>query len=75
MRPSATRSRGDAGRNPSVPVNAASRALLLTGKLVATHSETAFLSQLMHLIAQAGGPLEALAHGQTIDQRQYRRYR
>ena len=49
--------RGNAGRSPSVFVNAASWGLLLTGKLVATHSEDTLASQLTRLIAKGGEPL------------------
>jgi RHH-type proline utilization regulon transcriptional repressor/proline dehydrogenase/delta 1-pyrroline-5-carboxylate dehydrogenase len=46
-----------AGRSPSLFVNAATWGLLLTGKLVATHSETGLLSGLTRLIRQGGEPL------------------
>ncbi len=49
--------RGNAGKSPSVFVNAASWGLLLTGKLVATHSEATLSSQLTRLIAKGGEPL------------------
>jgi RHH-type proline utilization regulon transcriptional repressor/proline dehydrogenase/delta 1-pyrroline-5-carboxylate dehydrogenase len=46
-----------AGRSPSVFVNAATWGLLLTGKLVATHSETGLSSLLTRLIGKGGEPL------------------
>jgi RHH-type proline utilization regulon transcriptional repressor/proline dehydrogenase/delta 1-pyrroline-5-carboxylate dehydrogenase len=46
-----------AGRSPSVFVNAATWGLLLTGKLVATHSETGLSSVLARLIGKGGEPL------------------
>lgn len=46
-----------AGRSPSVFVNAATWGLLLTGKLVATHSETGLSSTLTRLIGKGGEPL------------------
>jgi RHH-type proline utilization regulon transcriptional repressor/proline dehydrogenase/delta 1-pyrroline-5-carboxylate dehydrogenase len=46
-----------AGRSPSVFVNAATWGLLLTGKLVATHSETGLSSVLTRLIGKGGEPL------------------
>ena len=45
------------GRSPSLFVNAASWGLLLTGKLVATHSEGALLASLTRLIGKSGEPL------------------
>jgi RHH-type transcriptional regulator, proline utilization regulon repressor / proline dehydrogenase / delta 1-pyrroline-5-carboxylate dehydrogenase len=45
------------GRSPSLFVNAASWGLLLTGKLVATHSEGAMLTSLTRLVAKSGEPL------------------
>jgi RHH-type proline utilization regulon transcriptional repressor/proline dehydrogenase/delta 1-pyrroline-5-carboxylate dehydrogenase len=45
------------GRSPSLFVNAASWGLLLTGKLVATHSEGAMLASLTRLIGKSGEPL------------------
>ncbi|QHJ00867.1 trifunctional transcriptional regulator/proline dehydrogenase/L-glutamate gamma-semialdehyde dehydrogenase [Xylophilus rhododendri] len=49
--------REHAGRSPSVFVNAATWGLLLTGKLVATHSETSLSSLLTRLIAKGGEPM------------------
>lgn len=46
-----------AGRSPSVFVNAATWGLLLTGRLVATHSETGLSSVLTRLIGKGGEPL------------------
>jgi RHH-type proline utilization regulon transcriptional repressor/proline dehydrogenase/delta 1-pyrroline-5-carboxylate dehydrogenase len=46
-----------AGRSPSVFVNAATWGLLLTGKLVATHSETGLSTVLTRLIGKGGEPL------------------
>ncbi|VWX63206.1 fused DNA-binding transcriptional regulator; proline dehydrogenase; pyrroline-5-carboxylate dehydrogenase [Burkholderiales bacterium 8X] len=46
-----------AGRSPSVFVNAATWGLLLTGKLVATHSETGLSRTLTRLIGKGGEPL------------------
>ncbi|MET3515839.1 RHH-type proline utilization regulon transcriptional repressor/proline dehydrogenase/delta 1-pyrroline-5-carboxylate dehydrogenase [Pseudacidovorax sp. 1753] len=45
------------GRSPSLFVNAASWGLLLTGRLVATHSETGLSAQLGRLVAKGGEPL------------------
>ncbi len=45
------------GRSPSLFVNAATWGLLLTGKLVATHSESSLSSLLTRLIAKGGEPL------------------
>ncbi|PUE06755.1 trifunctional transcriptional regulator/proline dehydrogenase/L-glutamate gamma-semialdehyde dehydrogenase [Limnohabitans sp. T6-5] len=45
------------GRSPSLFVNAASWGLLLTGKLVATHSESAMLTSLTRLVGKSGEPL------------------
>jgi len=45
------------GRSPSLFVNAASWGLLLTGKLVATHSEGAMLASLTRLVGKSGEPL------------------
>ncbi len=69
------------GQSPSWFVNAASWALLLTGKLVATHSEARLLGALERLIARSGEPLvrkgvdlamrmlgEQFVTGQTIAQ-------
>ncbi|ARU06042.1 trifunctional transcriptional regulator/proline dehydrogenase/L-glutamate gamma-semialdehyde dehydrogenase [Comamonas serinivorans] len=49
--------REHAGHSPSLFVNAATWGLLLTGKLVATHSETTLSSLLTRLIGQGGEPL------------------
>ncbi|MDB5894033.1 MAG: putA, partial [Rhodoferax sp.] len=46
-----------AGRSPSVFVNAATWGLLLTGKLVATHSESGLSTTLTRLIGKGGEPL------------------
>ena len=46
-----------AGRSPSVFVNAATWGLLLTGKLVATHSEAGLSNTLTRLIGRGGEPL------------------
>ncbi|MHC8287022.1 trifunctional transcriptional regulator/proline dehydrogenase/L-glutamate gamma-semialdehyde dehydrogenase [Pseudomonas sp. XS1P51] len=45
------------GKSGSVFVNAATWGLLLTGKLVATHSETGMSSTLSRIIAKGGEPL------------------
>jgi RHH-type proline utilization regulon transcriptional repressor/proline dehydrogenase/delta 1-pyrroline-5-carboxylate dehydrogenase len=45
------------GRSPSLFVNAATWALLLTGKLVATHSESGLTSALARLVGKGGEPL------------------
>ncbi|VTU18147.1 trifunctional transcriptional regulator/proline dehydrogenase/L-glutamate gamma-semialdehyde dehydrogenase [Variovorax sp. PBL-E5] len=45
------------GRSPSVFVNAATWGLLLTGKLVATHSEAGLSALLTRLIGKGGEPL------------------
>ena len=45
------------GHSPSLFVNAASWGLLLTGKLVATHSEGAMLASLTRLVGKSGEPL------------------
>ncbi len=45
------------GRSPSLFVNAATWALLLTGKLVATHSEAGLSSALARLVGKGGEPL------------------
>ncbi|HEY3635424.1 MAG TPA: proline dehydrogenase family protein, partial [Caldimonas sp.] len=45
------------GRSPSLFVNAATWALLLTGKLVATHSEASLSSALARLVGKGGEPL------------------
>ncbi|WP_416547141.1 bifunctional proline dehydrogenase/L-glutamate gamma-semialdehyde dehydrogenase PutA [Limnohabitans sp. DCL3] len=45
------------GRSPSLFVNAASWGLLLTGKLVATHSEGTMLSALTRLMGKGSEPL------------------
>lgn len=70
-----------AGRSPSVFVNAATWGLLLTGKLVATHSETSLSTVLTRLIGKGGEPLirkgvdmamrmmgEQFVTGETIEQ-------
>ena len=49
--------REHAGRSGSVFVNAATWGLLLTGNLVATHSETTLSTLLSRLIAKGGEPL------------------
>ncbi|MEJ8851564.1 trifunctional transcriptional regulator/proline dehydrogenase/L-glutamate gamma-semialdehyde dehydrogenase [Variovorax rhizosphaerae] len=46
-----------AGRSPSIFVNAATWGLLLTGKLVATHSESGLSTTLTRLIGKGGEPL------------------
>ena len=46
-----------AGRSPSMFVNAATWGLLLTGKLVATHSESSLSVLLTRLIAKGGEPM------------------
>lgn len=46
-----------AGRSPSLFVNAATWGLLLTGKLVATHSEVNLSALLTRLIAKGGEPM------------------
>ncbi len=73
------------GRSPSLFVNAASWGLLLTGKLVATHSEGAMLASLTRLVAKSGEPLirqgvqlamqmlgEQFVTGETIDEALHR---
>ncbi len=45
------------GRSPSLFVNAATWGLLITGKLVATHSETGLSASLTRLLAAGGEPL------------------
>ncbi len=73
------------GRSPSLFVNAASWGLLLTGKLVATHSEGAMLASLTRLIGKSGEPLirqgvqlamqmlgEQFVTGETIDEALHR---
>nr|WP_082702368.1 trifunctional transcriptional regulator/proline dehydrogenase/L-glutamate gamma-semialdehyde dehydrogenase [Pseudacidovorax intermedius] len=70
-----------AGRSPSLFVNAATWGLLITGKLVATHSESGLSGQLGRLVAKGGEPLirkgvdmamrlmgEQFVTGQTIDE-------
>ncbi|HDR1022577.1 TPA: bifunctional proline dehydrogenase/L-glutamate gamma-semialdehyde dehydrogenase PutA [Pasteurella multocida] len=49
--------RSHIGQSPSMFVNAAAWGLLLTGKLVSTHSETQLSSSLTKLIAKGGEPL------------------
>ncbi len=46
-----------AGRSPSLFVNAATWGLLLTGKLVSTHSESSMSALLTRLIAKGGEPM------------------
>ena len=46
-----------AGRSPSLFVNAATWGLLLTGKLVSTHSESSMSALLSRLIAKGGEPM------------------
>ncbi|SCX96292.1 trifunctional transcriptional regulator/proline dehydrogenase/L-glutamate gamma-semialdehyde dehydrogenase [Nitrosospira sp. Nsp13] len=54
-------SRGDwsshLGKSPSLFVNAAAWGLLITGRLVSTHSEDGLASALTHLAAKGGEPL------------------
>lgn len=70
-----------AGRSPSLFVNAATWGLLLTGKLVATHSESGLSTLLTRLIGKGGEPLirkgvdmamrmmgEQFVTGETIEQ-------
>jgi RHH-type proline utilization regulon transcriptional repressor/proline dehydrogenase/delta 1-pyrroline-5-carboxylate dehydrogenase len=45
------------GRSPSLFVNAATWALLLTGKLVSTHSESSLSSALARIVGRGGEPL------------------
>ena len=45
------------GQSPSLFVNAASWGLLLTGKLVATHSDTGLTTTLRRVVARGGEPL------------------
>ncbi|HEY2559165.1 MAG TPA: trifunctional transcriptional regulator/proline dehydrogenase/L-glutamate gamma-semialdehyde dehydrogenase [Caldimonas sp.] len=45
------------GRSPSLFVNAATWALLLTGKLVSTHSESGLSSALARIVGRGGEPL------------------
>ena len=45
------------GRSPSLFVNAATWGLLLTGKLVATHSETSLAMLLARIVGKGGEPL------------------
>lgn len=69
------------GKSPSLFVNAATWGLLLTGKLVATHSERGLTSALRRLTAKGGEPLirkgvdmamrmmgEQFVTGETIEQ-------
>ncbi|WP_212744166.1 trifunctional transcriptional regulator/proline dehydrogenase/L-glutamate gamma-semialdehyde dehydrogenase [Ramlibacter sp. 2FC] len=69
------------GRSPSLFVNAATWGLLLTGKLVATHSEAGLSATLARLTAKGGEPLirkgvdmamrlmgEQFVTGETIDE-------
>jgi RHH-type proline utilization regulon transcriptional repressor/proline dehydrogenase/delta 1-pyrroline-5-carboxylate dehydrogenase len=45
------------GRSPSIFVNAAAWGLLVTGRLVATHSDTGLAAALRRLLARGGEPL------------------
>ncbi len=69
------------GRSPSLFVNAAAWGLLLTGKLVATHSDRGLTQSLKRLLARGGEPLirkgvdmamrmmgEQFVTGETIEQ-------
>ncbi|MEG2817143.1 MAG: trifunctional transcriptional regulator/proline dehydrogenase/L-glutamate gamma-semialdehyde dehydrogenase [Comamonas sp.] len=69
------------GKSPSLFVNAAAWGLVITGKLVATHSEAGLLSALHRLTAKGGEPLlrkgvdmamrlmgEQFVMGETIEQ-------
>jgi RHH-type proline utilization regulon transcriptional repressor/proline dehydrogenase/delta 1-pyrroline-5-carboxylate dehydrogenase len=69
------------GNSPSLFVNAAAWGLLLTGKLVSTHSETGLGSALRRIVARGGEPLirrgvdmamrmmgEQFVTGETIDE-------
>jgi RHH-type proline utilization regulon transcriptional repressor/proline dehydrogenase/delta 1-pyrroline-5-carboxylate dehydrogenase len=69
------------GRSPSLFVNAATWGLMLTGKLVATHNETALGGALGRVLARGGEPLirkgvdmamrlmgEQFVTGETIDE-------
>ncbi|MEJ7932468.1 trifunctional transcriptional regulator/proline dehydrogenase/L-glutamate gamma-semialdehyde dehydrogenase [Ramlibacter sp. AN1015] len=69
------------GRSPSLFVNAATWGLLLTGRLVSTHSEAGLSSSLSRLLGRGGEPLirkgvdfamrmmgEQFVTGETIDQ-------
>ena len=69
------------GKSPSLFVNAATWGLLITGKLVATHSESSLGSSLSRLIGRGGEPLirkgvdmamrmmgEQFVTGETIDE-------
>ena len=69
------------GRSPSLFVNAATWGLLITGRLVATHSEPGLVSAVGRLVASGGEPLirrgmdlamrmmgEQFVAGQTIDE-------
>ncbi|MEO6897843.1 MAG: proline dehydrogenase family protein, partial [Caldimonas sp.] len=69
------------GQSPSLFVNAATWALMLTGKLVATHSESGLSSALARLVGKGGEPLirksvdramrvmgEQFVTGETIDE-------
>ncbi|WP_418646946.1 trifunctional transcriptional regulator/proline dehydrogenase/L-glutamate gamma-semialdehyde dehydrogenase [Thauera butanivorans] len=49
--------KGHVGQSPSMFVNAAAWGLMLTGKLVATHSESGMSNALGRLIARGGEPL------------------
>jgi RHH-type transcriptional regulator, proline utilization regulon repressor / proline dehydrogenase / delta 1-pyrroline-5-carboxylate dehydrogenase len=69
------------GRSPSLFVNAATWGLLLTGRLVATHSDASLSAQLRRIVARGGEPLirkgvdmamrvlgEQFVTGETIEQ-------
>jgi RHH-type proline utilization regulon transcriptional repressor/proline dehydrogenase/delta 1-pyrroline-5-carboxylate dehydrogenase len=69
------------GKSPSLFVNAATWALLLTGKLVATHSESGLSNALARIVGKGGEPLirksvdramrlmgEQFVTGETIDE-------
>ncbi|AHG72823.1 1-pyrroline-5-carboxylate dehydrogenase /proline dehydrogenase [Mannheimia sp. USDA-ARS-USMARC-1261] len=49
--------RSHTGNSPSLFVNAAAWGLVITGKLVSTHSESSLSSALSHLISKGGEPL------------------
>jgi RHH-type proline utilization regulon transcriptional repressor/proline dehydrogenase/delta 1-pyrroline-5-carboxylate dehydrogenase len=49
--------KGHVGQSPSMFVNAAAWGLMLTGKLVATHSERGMANALSRLVAKGGEPL------------------
>ncbi len=69
------------GQSPSLFVNAAAWGLLLTGKLVSTHSDTGLTATLLRVVARGGEPLvrkgvdmamrlmgEQFVTGETIEQ-------